>query len=114
MCAVLVCGVVRGSTSILPWPAARQLVPTAVVFVFYSLSTDAVATVAELAGCVTGFSCGLILAWRTGESKAPVTRIALIAASVCVVAVVSAAPLRGMHDVSAELERVVGIEERIA
>jgi membrane associated rhomboid family serine protease len=114
MCAVLVCGVVRGSTPILPWLAAKQLLPTAVVFVFYSLSTDAVATVAELAGFVTGFSCGLILAWRSGEGKAPVTRIALIAAGVFAVAVVSAAPLRGMHDVSAELERVVGIEERIA
>ena len=57
--AVLMWGVLHRSSSIVPMAAAKSLAPAAAAFVLYSFATDAVSSVAELSGCITGFACGM-------------------------------------------------------
>jgi rhomboid protease GluP len=113
--AVLMWGVLHRSSSIVPIAAAKSLAPAAATFVLYSLATDAVSSVAELSGCITGFACGMAMTQHVRERKASVRRVAATAALAAVAVVLAAAPLRGIDgiaDVGPELARLVEVEER--
>jgi hypothetical protein len=67
-------------------------------FLLYNLLTDHVGTASELAGLATGLFAGLVLARRVMVRKPHVRRAVLVPASVAMVALVSAVPLRGTID----------------
>jgi rhomboid protease GluP len=113
MVASLLMGV-RGTRAGIPLALLKRLAPAAAVFVIYHLATDTVTSATQLSGLLSGFACGLVIAWRVSEQRASVPRIAAATAAVVAGAMIVAAPLRGMVDVKSELERLVTVEERTA
>ena len=107
-------GLVWGRRAVIPAAALKRLAPAVAVFVLYNLGTDTMARTAELGGLLTGCACGLVAAWHVREQHASVPKIAAATAALVAAAVVVAAPLRGMVDVTPELERLVTVEERTA
>ena len=95
----------------IPAAVARAVAPAAAVFILYSLTTDAVASGAELGGFAAVFAGGLLVARGISDRTASVRRTATATAIVVTVALVLGVPLRGMTDVTPELERVATIEE---
>jgi hypothetical protein len=114
MLAVLLWGVLRKASWIIPVTVAKRLAPAAAMFVLYNLATDTVASVTEFSGFITGFACGLVVAANIGERKASVRRVAVATVATIAAAVATAAPLRGIADVVPELERVVAVEKQTA
>jgi hypothetical protein len=68
----------------------------------------------QLTGLLTGCACGLVVAWRVRERRASVPRIAAATAAMIAAVAIGAFPLRGMMDVTPELERLVAVEEQTA
>jgi membrane associated rhomboid family serine protease len=98
----------------IPRAVWKRLVPIAVLFSAYSLSSDALATSAEMLGLVTGFGSGLVLLWEPAEEPAQIRRVAVTSGAALFIAAVAAVPLRGVTDVRPEIERLAGIESRTA
>ena len=107
-------GLVRRVPAVIPVAVLKRLAPAATVFVVYNLATDTVASAVQLSGLLTGFACGLVVAWRVSERHASVPRIAAATAAMVAAAAIIAVPLRGIVDVTPELERLVAVEERTA
>jgi rhomboid protease GluP len=114
LASLLMGGLVRGTRAGIPLALLKRLAPAAAVFVIYHLATDTVTSATQLSGLLSGFACGLVIAWRVSEQRASVPRIAAATAAVVAGAVIVAAPLRGMVDVKSELQRLVMVEERTA
>jgi hypothetical protein len=84
------------------------------VFVLYSLTNQSLDRAAELAGFLTGFSCGVVLLKGSSERKPPLAWVGAVFAAAVVVATAGAVPLRGLTDVRPEIGRVVAFEDRTA
>ena len=96
----------------IPAAVAKRLAPATAAFVLYNLATDAMTTGAELCGFIAGCAGGLVVARPASDRTTSVPGIAAATAAIVVIAVLVAAPLRGMIDVTPELARVVNVEER--
>jgi membrane associated rhomboid family serine protease len=97
----------------IPMETLKRMAPPAAIFVLYNVATDGLTT-GELSGLVAGFACGLVLARRVGERKAPTYQVAAAMAIAAVIVVASAAMLRGVADVRPEIARVVALEDQTA
>jgi membrane associated rhomboid family serine protease len=98
---------------VIPLKTLARIAPFAALFLLYNVATDGLTT-GELSGLVSGFTCGLVLARRVREHKAPLYQVAAAAAITLVIVAVSALFLRGIADVRPEIARVIALEERTA
>ena len=112
--AWLICHIFQRATITIPARALQRLVPAAILFIIYNLSTDSIANGAALAGCLAGFACGLAVTIRIGDREPPVRRLAALVAATVAIVVASAVPLRGLVDVRPEIARIVASEDRMA
>jgi len=98
----------------LPWslPTIKGLAVGATPFLLYNLVTDHVGAPSELAGLATGLFAGLVLARRVVVGKPRVRRAVLVPASVAMVALVSAVPLRGTIDAHPAIAKIAAVESR--
>ena len=103
-----------GTAVTIPLMVVRWLGPAAALFILFNVANDSLDSVAELAGLVTGFVWGLVLAREVNERKPRVLRAAAATAVAIVIVIVSAVPLRGVTDVRPEIERIVSVEDRTA
>jgi membrane associated rhomboid family serine protease len=112
--ALLTWGVLRRSAPVVPLVVLKHLAPAAVVFLAYSLATDAVDGAAGFAAVVTGFLCGLAIAGNIDRGRASMPRIAAATAVTLVIAAAATTPLSGIVDATPEFERLATIEARMA
>jgi len=100
----------------MPWSrlALRRLAVGAVPFLLYSLFTDYIPTVCELAGLATGMVAGLIATRGIVVRKPSLAYAVLVPAAFAIVALLAALPLRGMIDARPELARIADVETRTA
>jgi membrane associated rhomboid family serine protease len=92
----------------------RRLAPTAMLFFLFNLVSQEPGIVAELAGFMTGFACGLLLSFGIGDGQPSPRRIARLMAAPVVIALLMAFLLRGIADVRSEIARVVAVEDHTA
>ena len=97
-----------------PWMLAKRVAATAVPFLLYNLFTAHLSAASEMAGLVTGFAAGLIVARGVTEEKPAVSRAAAVMAAAAVTTVCAVLPLEGLIDVRPEIEKVVAVETRTA
>jgi len=107
-------GTFQHATTTIRLRTITRLVPAAAVFLLYHVATGSLPSGTGQAGLVTGFVCGLLLTRSVWEAKPPVRRIAITASAMVVIAVLAAAPLRGMIDVRPEVAQLVGLEQRLS
>lgn len=107
-------GIRHRSNVTIPLTIAKTLAPGAGVFILYNLANDSLGGSAELTGFLVGMVCGAVLTRGVSERKPAARRLAHVAATSVVMAVLSAIPLRGVTDVKPELERTVATEARTA
>jgi len=113
LAAALITGRVFPSPMTIPLITLVRVAPASGLFVLYSVLSGRVGW-PELAGLVVGFVFGLVVARGVGDRPASSPRVATSMAIVCIVTIVSAAPLRGVADVKPEIERVVAVERSTA
>ncbi len=99
-------------TVTIPTKTLARIAPFAALFLLYNVADGL--TTGELSGLVSGFTCGLVLARRARERKAPLYQVAAAMAIAAVIVVVSAAMLRGVADVRPEIANVLALEARTA
>ncbi len=113
-CASSIWAMRHRSEVTIPLRVARRLVPAAALFAIYNLVDDNLSTAAEVTGVLTGLVYGTVLARGVNDRKPAARPAAYVSATVAVMLVVCAIPLRGITDVKPELERTVAAEDRIA
>jgi rhomboid protease GluP len=112
--ATLIWGWAQRSPLTIPLAALKRLWPGAVVFVAYNMATEGVLGESMQVGLVVGLTSGLILAARVSTHKPPVRRVCATMVATLGMAVIFAAPLRGIADVTGEMARVIALEKRTA
>jgi rhomboid protease GluP len=103
----------RASTTVRLVNVKRLVVPAAIFFA-YNLLTGATQTSAEIAGVVTGFMAGLLLARKASERKPSLRGVAAAAVSTVLITAVLSEPVRGVVDVRPEIAAVISTETRTA
>jgi membrane associated rhomboid family serine protease len=101
----------RSALSI-PFDAIKPLAPAAAVFVVFNVFADDVPLRGEAFGLFVGVAAGTALVRRVSEHKPPARRVAATLATVAVIALVAAVPLRGIVDVRPELRALLAIEDK--
>ena len=112
--AAVIWGWAQRSPLTIPLGALKRLWPGAMVFVVYNMATEGLPSESMQVGLVVGLVSGLVVAARVSAHKPPVQRVCATMAATIGIAVVFAAPLRGLADVTAEMARVIELEERTA
>jgi len=112
--ALLVWGLVQRSPLTIPLAALKRLWPGAVMFTLYNMVSEGIVSESMQAGLVVGFVCGMVMAVRVSVHKPPARRVCAALAATMAIVVVSAAPLRGLADVTGEVALVTEAEERTA
>lgn len=98
----------------IPLIVVKRLAAGAVPFLLYSLLSDSLGTISEMAGFGAGFVSGLVVARGVGREKPAAGRAAWVLAAASVIAVLAAVPLRGIIDFRPEVARIAAVEERTA
>lgn len=98
----------------IPMAMVKQIAATAAIFVLYNVSTDHLGTASELAGLVTGFAGGAVVARGVTREKPAAGRAMAVAAATVLIAFASAVPLRGIVDIRPDIARIIAMEERTA
>jgi membrane associated rhomboid family serine protease len=111
-CAIL--DVWRPTDRPIPLAVAKHLAPAGAIFLLYNLFDASVSTTAEFAAGAIGLASGLVLANGEGERRPSQRVLRLAAASVTIVAIITAVSLRGIADVRPEIANVLAIEDRTA
>lgn len=93
---------------------AKTLAPVAVLFVLYSLATDAIPSDAELTAFVAGLVCGAVLTRHLSEHTPPVREVAVVFAATVIAVVAIGVPLRGITDARPEIQRLIDVERQTA
>ncbi|HXW04280.1 MAG TPA: rhomboid family intramembrane serine protease [Vicinamibacterales bacterium] len=109
--AVLVWMTLRRSPLMVPVSTLRQLAPPAGLFLLYAAVGGGPEAAGRIPGLLTGFACGLLLAFRVGEQQTSIRQLGLAAGALAAVLAVCAVPLRGLADVRPEIARVLALEE---
>ena len=112
--ATVVCGYLRSPRLPVSRHALRRVALGAAVSVGYMLLTAYLPTSAELAGMATGLVAGLVVVPGVARAKPAVPRAAVVAFATFVLAVASAASVKGVVDARPELARTAAIERRIS
>jgi membrane associated rhomboid family serine protease len=107
-------GAFRRSTTTVRLASIKTLAVPAVLFIAYSLATDDLATSAEIAGVVSGFMAGLLLARSAADRKPALPRVAAAAVAAAVIVFVLSEPVRGLVDPREEIAAVIAMETRTA
>ena len=106
-------GMVHRSDLTIPIPVLKGLWPGAALFLAYHLVTEEFVSEAMIAGVTAGFVSGMVLLAGRVASPVPAVRRVCATLAVCLVFVaITAAPLRGLADMTGEVARVIEIEER--
>jgi hypothetical protein len=82
--------------------------------VLYSAVTGRLAPQANVAGFISGFLCGMVLAIGSEERKPAVRRVAAVTAATALMAIGFAVPLRGLDDVRPAIAHIIALEGRAA
>jgi membrane associated rhomboid family serine protease len=98
----------------MPRQVLKRAAPAALLFVLYNFATAGAERALLLIGLLAGIVCGGVLMKNIGQRKPPLALAAAPSFAICLVAVVCAAPLRGMIDARPDIERLVALEERTA
>jgi rhomboid protease GluP len=112
--ASMVLGLIQRSSLTVPVSVLKGLWPGIVIFIAYHILTEGLASEAMQVGLVTGFVGGLLVGGRLISDKPPVRRVCAMMSATVAIAVLFAAPLRGLADVTDEVARVREVEERTA
>jgi rhomboid protease GluP len=112
--ATLIWGFLQRSPLTIPLAALKRIWPGAVIFLVYTITTEGLISEPMKAGLCVGVLGGLILAARVSASKPPVGRVCATMVATLALVIIYAAPLRGLADVTAEVARVIDLEERTA
>jgi membrane associated rhomboid family serine protease len=107
-------GWVRRSPLTVPPGVLKRVLPGAVVFLAYHVAAEGFITGSLTWGLGVGFAGGGILAFGIGVHKPPVRRLCTSMAATLALVIISAAPLRGMADVTREMAHVIDLEARTA
>jgi membrane associated rhomboid family serine protease len=95
---------------VIPLQTLRTFAPAAAIFILYSAVGGGLPVEAHVAGLLTGFVSGLLLAKDLGE-RTPAPRLAMKAVGATfVLAALVAIPLHGITDVRPEIEWIVRLE----
>jgi membrane associated rhomboid family serine protease len=95
-----------------PLPTLKRLAPAAAVFILFHLATGGSGRALDLVGLLTGLVYGVVIAKGIGDRKPRAGLVAVAALGSVAVAVVCAAPLRGMAFVKPEIDLVIASEDR--
>ena len=114
LAASVLWGFYRPSELTIPLAALKRLVPPALIFLASDLMTHGLRSDARIAGLVSGFIAGLILAAGLTYRKPVMRRVLATAAATAGVVVVLVAPLRGLDDVRSGIADVIAFEDRTA
>jgi membrane associated rhomboid family serine protease len=95
-------------------PMIAKIAPAATVFLVYHSFGGELARPAQTAALVTGFAGGLVLAHGFHVRKPSVRRLAVVVGATAVLAVLSAAPMRGLTDVRPLVARILSVEKATA
>jgi rhomboid protease GluP len=112
--ASLVWGLVERSPLTMPLRALKRLWPGAAAFALYNMLSEGFLSESMQAGLVVGFVSGMVMAGKVSAQKPPARRVYAALAATIAIVVVSAAPLRGLADVTGEVARVNEAETRTA
>ena len=96
----------------IPLMVVKRLAPAALLCLLYNLFDDSLGAGSEFAGLLVGFVAGTVLARGTSEAESPMPRVAATMAVTAVIAIATAAPLRGIADIRPEMSNIVDVEER--
>lgn len=105
-------GTFQRSTTTVRLASVRRLALAAAIFICYNLATDHLETRAEVAGLVTGFVSGLLLARGVSERKPSARRVAVAMATAALITFTLSEPVRGLVDARPEIARVISAEDR--
>jgi membrane associated rhomboid family serine protease len=97
-----------------PLTTVKRIGAAAIVFALYNMVTDHLVSTSELTGFAVGFSAGLVVARGIARTRPPAQRAAVVMALTLAIAVVTAAPVRGILDVRTEVAAVIAVEEKTA
>ena len=107
-------GAFRRSTATVRLASVKALAVPAVIFICYNLATNDLQSSAEIAGVVTGFISGLLLARRAAEQKPRLPRVAAAVVSAAVIVFVLSEPVRGVVDPRPDIAAALTMEQRTA
>jgi rhomboid protease GluP len=112
--AVVIWGFIQRSTVSIRLTAIARVIPTAVVFAVFNVTSGEIEKTTALVALGVGGLTGLILARGIGLNKPSPRRIVITLATTVATTVICAVPLRGVADIRPELSRIIEIEERTA
>ena len=107
-------GAFRRSTATVRLATIKTLAVPACLFMAYNVATHDLEWSAEVAGVVTGFMSGLLLARSAAEQKPRLPRVAAAVAAAAVIVFVLSEPVRGVVDPRADILAVLVMEQRTA
>ena len=107
-------GAFRRSTATVRLASVKTLAVPAAIFICYNVATHDLEWSAEVAGVVTGFMSGLLLARSAAEQKPRLPRVAAAAVSAAVIVFVLSEPVRGLIDPRPDIAAVLVMEQRTA
>lgn len=112
--ASLVWGLAQRSVFPVPPIILKRLWPGALTFALYNAIANDVFSESMQAGLVAGFVAGMVVCGRVISRKPPLRRVCATLAATLAIVVMAAAPLRGLADVTGEVELVRQAEARMA
>jgi rhomboid protease GluP len=95
-------------------PVVARLAPVAIIFGVYHVSSGELEGTAQAASVVAGFLGGLVLASGVHVCKPSVVRVTVAVSTAALLAVASAAPLRGLTDIRPLITQLVSVEKATA
>ena len=107
-------GLLQPSRMTFPLTVVKSLLPSAVIFLLYSLATGEVSGARAPHGLMMGLVSGLALTAGVGVRKPPALRSAIALVVTLVIGAVFAVPQRGYLDVKPEIARLMAFERRTA
>ena len=107
-------GAFRRSTATVRLATIKTLAVPACLFIAYNVATHDLEWSAEVAGVVTGFMSGLLLARSAAEQKPRLPRVAAAVAAAAVIVFVLSEPVRGVVDPRPDILAVLEMEQRTA
>jgi len=106
-------GAFRRSTATVRLTSVKALAIPAVLFISYGLATRDVESSAEIAGVVTGFMSGLLLARSAAQRKPPLPRVIAAAAAAGFIVFALSEPVRGLVDPRPDIAAVLSMEQHM-
>ena len=113
LAVVIAMGAVRPSPVTIPLLAVKRMAPAMGLFLLYAIGSGQYGGAASI-GFITGLGCGAALAFRIGEQKPPVPRIAAALAATALITIAVAFSIGSIIDARPEIAAVVELERSTA